>query len=337
MTGIIYYRAMFVKVFWLSRCCDTILFVKQKILVTGSLGQIGSELVPQLEQKFTNENVICIDLNYPHSTDRHIIGDVTDKERLETIVNKHSITEIYHLAAILSAHGEKNPSKAWNCNIEGLRIVLELARNNGIKVFWPSSIAVFGPSTPKDNVPQDTLMAPITMYGITKLAGELLCQYYFLKYDVDVRSVRFPGIISYKTLPGGGTSDYAVEVFFEGLKHGTYTSFVHEKTVIPMMYMPDALRVIHKIMHTPKDSIHVRTSYTIHGLSFTAGELYKAISTYIPLKIHYDPDFRQQIADSWPNSVDGSRAYNDWGWQPSFGLEDVVQDMLHNLQQIKQQ
>lgn len=309
--------------------------MQQNALIIGALGQIGSELIPLLQQKIGVEHVYCLDCAYNNSEDYAIKGDVLDEVLIQTIIKNNGITHIYHLAAILSAAGEKNPDKTWTVNLTGLRIILEAARKYNCKVFWPSSIAAFGPSTPKDSTPQFTIMDPTTIYGVTKLTGELLCQYYRDTYELDVRSVRFPGVISYKTLPGGGTSDFAVAVFHDALTKGSYQSFVSRETQIPMMYMPDALRAIVELMEAPRESLRIRTGYNVSGANFTAGELYDEIAKYTQLLVTHTPDFRQQIADSWPNTLDDTYAREDWGWHPEYTLPRLVEDMLTNIPHVK--
>lgn len=257
-----------------------------------------------------------------------------DKQGLGKIIDKYKITQIYHLAAILSANGEKNPLFAWRLNMEGLLNVLELAREKKLhKIYWPSSIAVFGPTTPMDNTPQRTVMEPNTVYGISKQAGEQWCQYYFEKFGVDVRSIRYPGLIGYKALPGGGTTDYAVDIYHQALKHNAYSCFLREDSYLPMMYMPDAVRGTLELMDAEADRLTIRTSYNLNGISFSPKEMTTAIRKHLPdFQISYAPDFRQAIADSWPDAVDDSVAQRDWGWTPEYDLDRMTQDMLANLQ-----
>lgn len=305
-----------------------------KILVVGCLGQVGSELTEALREKYGIENVVGSDVRQPAiSTGPFEILDVLNVVELVKVVKKHSITEIYNLAALLSATAEKNMDFAWKLNMEGLFNTLNLAREGQIKkIFWPSSIAVFGPTTPKDNTPQDTIADPNTVYGISKLAGERWCEYYHVKFGVDVRSVRYPGLIGYKSLPGGGTTDYAVDIFHQALKTGKYDCFLSEKTTLPMMYMPDALRATIRIMEAPASDIRIRSSYNIAGISFSPEEIAAAIKTEIPdFEITYHPDFRQKIADSWPCIIDDTRAREDWGWKHEFDLKAMVKNMLQNL------
>jgi len=305
----------------------------KKILVTGAFGQIGSELVPALQKKYGISNVISLGhQNIPVDFEGIIEkGDITNKEELKKIIQKYKIDTVFHLASILSAKGEQNPSLTWEVNIGGLKNILDLSTEFKFKIFWPSSIAVFGPTTPKDNTPQRTILEPTTMYGVTKLAGELLCQYYFLKYGVDVRSVRFPGLISWKAEPGGGTTDYAVAIFYDALKYGKYQCFVREDTILPMMYMDDAIRSIFEIMEADADKIKIRTSYNLAAISFSAKELEEEIKKHLPLEVVYLPDERQKIADSWPKSIDDSEARKDWGWQHQFDLAKMTEAMIENL------
>ena len=307
---------------------------QKKILVIGCLGQVGSELTEELRDKYGTTNVVGSDIREPESSDGPFeVLDVLDVERLTSIVEGHGITEIFNLAALLSATAEKNLAFAWKLNMDGLFNTLELARNGKIeKLFWPSSIAVFGPTTPKDNTPQDTIADPNTVYGISKLAGERWCDYYHQKFGVDVRSVRYPGLIGYKSMPGGGTTDYAVDIFHQALKTSSYTCFLRENTTLPMMYMPDAIRATVQIMEEPAEKIKVRSSYNIAGISFSPAEIAEAIGKEIPgFKMSYDIDFRQGIAESWPRMIDDSRARSDWGWNHEYDLEAMVKNMLENL------
>ena len=308
----------------------------EKILVSGPFGQIGTDLVPELQKKNGKENVVALGhRNIPEDFNGVLEkGDVRNRNDIKNIIEKYGITQIYHLASLLSAVGEKKPQLAWDVNMNGLKIILDLAVENKIKLFWPSSIAVFGPTTPRDNTPQHTIIEPITMYGVTKLAGETLCQYYFLKYGLDVRSVRFPGIISYKKEPGGGTTDYAVEIFYAAIKENKYTCFVREDTVLPMMYMDDAIRAALMIMNAEKEEIKIRTSYNLAAISFSAKELEEEIKKHIPgLIVEYEPDERQKIADSWPRIIDDSKARKDWGWQHKFDLSKMTEIMLEKLKE----
>ncbi len=311
---------------------------KQKILVTGATGQIGSELVLELRKKYGGENVVAVGHSRKPSDKLFSSGpyesiDVSDKTSIEKAVKKHSVDTIYHLAALLSATGEQNPQLAWTVNMNSLYHVLEIAREQKLaKIFWPSSIAVFGPTAPRSNTPQDTILIPGTMYGVTKVAGELLCNYYFMKYAVDVRSVRYPGIISSETPPGGGTTDYAVAIFYEAIKNKKYTCFVREDTVLPMMYMPDCLKATMDLMEADSSRIKCRTSYNIAGMSFSAGQLTAEIRKHIPdFRCAYKPDFRQKIADSWPMSLDDTAARKEWGWKPKYDLPSMTRDMIEKL------
>ena len=308
-----------------------------RILVTGASGQIGSELTPKLRERFGSENVVASDIREPSeafiSQGPYEILDVTEKERLKRVVREHEIDTIFHLAAILSATGERNPQLAWHVNILGLHNVLEVARELGlVRVFHPSSIAVFGPETPKNFTPQETVLRPKTVYGITKVTGELLGDYYFNKYGVDVRGVRFPGVISSVAPPGGGTTDYAVEIFYEAVKNGRYTCFVEERTVLPMMYMPDCLKATLNIMDADLSRLKHHTDFNVAGVSFSVGELASEIRKHIPdFEVSYAPDYRQEIADTWPHSIDDSVAREEWDWAPQYDLESMTLDMLDCL------
>jgi len=306
-----------------------------KALITGANGQIGSELIIELRKTYGKENVIGVDLRpaLPEIADGPFeVMDATDEKKITALVESHKITEIYHLVGILSATGEKNPQLAWNVNMQSLKIILDLAAKHKIKVFWPSSIAAFGSTTPRDMTPQRTVLEPNTMYGVTKVAGELLCNYYHQKLGVDVRSVRFPGLLSWKTPPGGGTTDYAVAIFYDGIKTGKYECFVSEQTVLPMMYMPDAIRSIIELMKADASKLTVHTSYNLTALSFSAKELELAVKKKIPdLQVSYNPDFRQKIADSWPKTIDDSQSRKDWGWKHKYEIDNIVSDMYENL------
>jgi nucleoside-diphosphate-sugar epimerase len=310
----------------------------KRLLLTGSTGQIGSELTLALRDKYGGDNVVAIG-HQRKPTDVLLnsgpfeIVDIAKKERLQDVVNKYDVDTIYHLAAVLSATGEKNPQLAWNLNMGSLYNVLEIAREEGIaRVFWPSSIAVFGPTTPRLKTPQETVLIPTTMYGVTKVAGELLCNYYFTKFNVDVRGLRYPGIISSETPPGGGTTDYAVEIFYEAIKKKRYTCFVREDTILPMMYMPDCLKSTIDLMEADPSKIKRHDSYNLAGMSFSAGELVAEIKKHIPeFKCDYKPDFRQKIADSWPMSIDDSAAHEDWNWKPSYDLATMTKGMIDKL------
>ncbi len=308
----------------------------KRVLITGVSGQIGSELSERLEAMVGPENVVGLDLK-PATPPYHIVHetvDVTRKEALRQVIERYNIDTIFHLASLLSARGEMNPDQAWEVNMTGLKNVLDLCRGKSIRVFWPSSIAVFGPNSPKENTPQNTILDPSTMYGITKRAGELLCQYYFTKFQVDVRSVRYPGIISYKTEPGGGTTDYAVEIFYEALRNRVYTCFVGPETRLPMMYMDDAVRAAVEITTAEPEKIKIRSSYNLTGVSFSVAELAEEIKKHIPdFKINYAPDFRQEIANSWPRSIDDSCARRDWSWRHEYDLPAIVRVMLDKLRE----
>ncbi len=310
---------------------------QDNILIIGALGQIGSELTAELRKNFGENRIVASDIVEKRAMKKHegIYEhlNVLDKERLRIIVRKYKINQVYLLAAILSARAEDNPNFAWRLNMESLYYVMELAREKKIsKIFWPSSIAVFGPNTPRKNTPQHTVTDPVTAYGISKIAGERWAEYYFLKFGVDVRSLRYPGLISYKTQPGGGTTDYAVEIFFHAVKKKYYRCFLSENTFLPMMYMPDALRATVEIMNAPASKIRVRSSYNLSAMSFAPKDLASEIRKNMPgFRITYKPDFRQQIADSWPQSVDDSHARKDWGWRHEFDLIKMTGDMLVNV------
>jgi threonine 3-dehydrogenase len=305
------------------------------ILVTGANGQIGTVLCEALRTEYGNDHVIGSDIiKLPHHKEPFVMLDILNVQRIQEVITDYEIDQIYHLAAILSANGEWNPQKTWNVNMNGTLSILEVARLNNInKIFYPSSIAVFGKTTPKDNTGQDVPMLPETVYGMSKLAGEQWCNYYFKRYDLDVRSLRFPGIISFESPPGGGTTDYAVHIFHKAVNDGKYTCFLKEGTRLPMIYMPDAIRATIEIMQTPGRFLKIRTSYNIAGMSTTPAEITREIQKFIPhFKIDYQPDFRQAIADSWVHSIDDTAARNDWGWEPQFDLEKTAQDMIQNLQ-----
>ncbi len=310
---------------------------KEKILIIGASGQIGVELTLALRKIYGDSNVIASDLREPNEllkdSGPYVSMDVMNKEMLHVQVIRQNVTQIYLLAAMLSATGEKNPNLAWNLNMQGLLNVLDIAREENLnKVYWPSSIAVFGPTSPKNNCPQQTIIEPTTVYGISKYAGEFWCNYYHQRFGVDVRSIRYPGLISYKSAPGGGTTDYAVEIYSEALENKTYNCFLKEDTYLPMMYMPDAIRGTIELMEAPADQISVRTSYNLSSMSFSPKEIAGEIKKYIPdFTIQYAPDYRQQIADSWPASIDDTVARNDWGWKHEFDLAAMTRDMLTNL------
>ena len=311
---------------------------KEKILVIGSSGQIGGELVEGLRTIYGQESVIASDIK-DLDNDALITAapyetlNVLDKNRIFEIVQKYEITQIYLLAALLSATAEKNPMFAWDLNMNSLFHVLNLAKAGKIKkIFWPSSIAVFGPTTPKENTPQYTIMEPSTVYGISKQSGERWCEYYFNKYNVDVRSLRYPGLIGYKSAPGGGTTDYAVHIYHEAIKHQQYECFLSENTSLPMMYMPDAIKATIDLMHAEAEKVKIRSAYNLSGMSFSPKEIALEICTHFPtFKISYNPDSRQQIADSWPQSIDDGAAQNDWGWKAQYDLKKMSNDMFKHL------
>jgi nucleoside-diphosphate-sugar epimerase len=310
---------------------------KEKILVIGASGQIGVELTLALRKMHGAAQVVAADLREQNpllaGTGPYVSLDVMNKEMLHVQIIRQNITQVYLLAAILSATGEKNPSLAWNLNMQGLLNVLDIAREEKLsKVFWPSSIAVFGPSSPRVNCPQQTIIEPTTIYGISKYAGEFWCNYYWQRYGVDVRSLRYPGLISYKSAPGGGTTDYAVEIYHEALSQRSYTCFLKQDTYLPMMYMPDAIRATIELMEAPADRISVRTSYNLSAMSFSPAEIAVSIQKQIPdFRMAYQPDYRQSIADSWPQSIDDSVARRDWGWKHEYDLDAMTVDMLQNL------
>ncbi|TDX00735.1 NAD-dependent epimerase/dehydratase family protein [Dinghuibacter silviterrae] len=311
--------------------------VTEKILVVGACGQIGVELTLQLRKMYGGANVIASDLREEHpmlkDTGPYIPMDIMNKETFHVLVLRYNITQVYLLAAILSATGEKNPPLAWNLNMQSLLNVLEVAKEEKLhKIYWPSSIAVFGPNSPKQQTPQHTIMEPTTVYGVSKLAGERWCEYYHHRYGVDVRSLRYPGLISYKSAPGGGTTDYAIEIYQDALREGKYECFLKEDTYLPMMYMPDAIRATIELMEADANRISVRSSYNLSAMSFSPKEIGEAIRKHLPaFAISYAPDFRQKIADSWPSSIDDGAAREDWGWAPGYDLERMTVDMLKNI------
>jgi len=310
---------------------------KEKILVIGASGQIGVELTLALRKVYGGSQVIASDLREENEllkgTGPYVSLDVMNKEMLHVQILRQNITQVYLLAAILSATAEKNPHLAWHLNMQSLLNVLDIAKEEKLKkVYWPSSIAVFGPTSPKVNCPQQTIIEPTTIYGISKYTGEFWCNYYFQRYGVDVRSLRYPGLVSYKSSPGGGTTDYAIEIFHAAKEKKSYSCFLNADTRLPMMYMEDAIRATIEMMESPSDKIRVRTSYNIAAMSFTPAEIATEIQTHIPdFTISYAPDYRQSIAESWPQSIDDTIAQDDWGWKPAFNLASMTKDMLANL------
>lgn len=308
-----------------------------KIIVIGSCGQIGTELVLALRSIYGNDAVVAADLRDECpailANGPYIKMDILDREAVRSYIIEEKIDEVYLLAALLSATAEKNPDFAWKLNMEGLFTILDLAKEGHLKkIFWPSSIAVFGPTTPANQTPQHTVMEPSTVYGISKQAGERWCEYYFNKFGVDVRSIRYPGLISYKSLPGGGTTDYAVDIFYKAKAQGSFTCFLKEDTALPMMFMDDAIRATIELMQAPAEKINIRSAYNLAGSSFTPAELATSIQKHLPdFSISYEPDFRQAIADSWPNSIDDSYAQNEWGWKAEFDTDAMVKVMLDNV------
>ena len=308
----------------------------RNILVIGAGGQLGSELTHALRQLHGESNVIATDIKNPGgivAEGRFEILDVLDQKRLFDVVRKNNVVEVYHLAAVLSATGEKNPKFAWHLNMDGLIHVLDAAVEFKVaKVYWPSSIAVFGPNTPKESTPQETLMDPTTIYGISKQAGERWCDWYYRKHRVDVRSLRYPGLIGYKAKAGGGTTDYAVEIFFKAITDKKYTCFLKPDTYLPMMYMDDAIKATLDLMDAPAEKISVRSSYNISAMSFSPAEIAEEVRKHIPeFEITYEPDFRQAIAETWPRSIDDSQARGDWGWRHQFTLQEMVREILQKL------
>lgn len=307
------------------------------ILIIGACGQIGTELTLTLREKYGSEYVIASDIREGNEdlmqSGPFEILDATNYDALEEVIAYYEISEVYLMAAMLSATAEKFPMRAWNLNMNTLFNVLNLAKEKKIdKIFWPSSIAVFGPNTPKDDTPQNTIMEPSTVYGISKQSGERWCEYYFKKFDVDVRSIRYPGLISWKTMPGGGTTDYAVEIYHKALSEGSYTCFLEEDTKLPMMFMDDAIRATLQIMEAPSENIKEHSAYNLAAMSFTPKEMAENIKAVIPeFEMAYEPDFRQEIANSWPSSIDDSSAQKDWNWKAEFDLEKTTETMLENL------
>ena len=311
--------------------------MKKTTLILGACGQIGTELTLTLREKYGNDAVVATDIKEPTLAELKNgpfeILDASDALGLRAVCEKYNVDTVYHLVAMLSATGEKFPMKAWDLNMQSLLYVLELAKEEVIdKIFWPSSIAVFGPTTPKKHTPQQTIMEPSTVYGISKLAGERWCEYYFNKYGVDVRSIRYPGLISWKSQPGGGTTDYAVEIYYKALEEGKYTSFLSEYRALPMMYMEDAIRATIELTEAPEEQIKVRSSYNLAGISFDPATIGASIKKVIPeFELDFAPDFREEIAASWPKSIDDSAAQADWNWTPKFDLAGMTEAMLENL------
>jgi nucleoside-diphosphate-sugar epimerase len=307
---------------------------KDKILVIGANGQIGIVLTKALREIYGIDNVLATDIRTAETLNEPFeILDILDGEGLSKIVKKHNITQIYHLAAILSANGEKNPRRTWDINMNGLFNVLEVAKEHSLdKVFFPSSIAVFGINTPKEKTPQFPFLDPATIYGMSKAAGENWCQYYFDKYKLDVRSIRYPGVISYQSMPGGGTTDYAVDIFHKAVQGMDFDCFLSEDTRLPMIYMPDSIRATLELMEAPREKIKVRSSYNLAAMTFSPAEIAKAIQQHFPdFKINYNPDFRQAIAASWPASIDDSEARNDWNWKEEYDIHQMTKDMILQL------
>lgn len=313
----------------------------ERTLVIGAAGQIGTDLVLRLRNELSASSVIATDVkDIPRGelldSGPFQVLDVLDFNSVARIIDQNDVREVYLLAALLSATAEQNPKLAWKLNMEGLFNVLDIAREKkGLRIFWPSSIAVFGPSTPRINTPQRTVMEPVTVYGVSKQAGERWCEYYHSKYKVDVRSIRYPGLISYKSPPGGGTTDYAVDIFHKAITNGSYTCFLEKDTMLPMMYMPDALDATLNLMSAASDRISIRSSYNVSAISFTPEMLAAEIRSHIPgFTVDYEPDFRQAIADSWPGTIDDSMARKDWGWQERFDLTSMTEDMLEHIRQL---
>lgn len=315
---------------------------KDTALVLGASGQIGTDLVLRLRENLGVDQVIASDVRSQNensnSNGPFEVIDVLDAKAIANVISKYGVTQVYHLAALLSATAEKNPMFAWKLNMEGLFNLLDIAKeNNSIKIFWPSSIAVFGPTTPRENTPQHTIMEPTTVYGISKQAGERWCEYYFNKYKVDVRSIRYPGLISYKSAPGGGTTDYAVDIYHKALEEGKYTCFLEKNTMLPMMYMPDALDATINLMNASSEKVKIRSSYNVAGMSFDPESISNEIKKHIAsFAISYQPDFRQAIANSWPGSIDDSMAREHWGWKAKFDLASMTSDMLMHLKEMKE-
>ncbi|SNS63111.1 Nucleoside-diphosphate-sugar epimerase [Belliella buryatensis] len=309
----------------------------ERILIIGAAGQLGSELTLTLTQQYGSDHVIATDIN-PKALEKFdfcktAVLDIMNQDAVRQLVKTENVKQIYHLAAVLSATGEKNPLFAWQLNMDSLLFVLELAKEFKMeKIYWPSSIAVFGPNTPKVNTPQYCVKEPNTVYGISKQAGERWCEYYFQKFGVDVRSLRYPGLIGYKSLPGGGTTDYAVDIYHKAIAGEHFVSFLREDSALPMMYMPDAIKATLDLMHAPREQVKIRSSYNLAAISFTPREIFESIKVHYPdFSISYEPDFRQAIADSWPDSIDDSSARADWGWKHDYDLKKMTADILANL------
>ncbi|MBA7669419.1 putative epimerase/dehydratase [subsurface metagenome] len=307
-------------------------------MVIGAVGQIGSELTMALRRKYGGGNVVAVGhktrpLDELANSGPFEFADANEPDSIERLIKKYKIDAVHHLAAVLSANAENNPDLAWKINIDGLKNILDLARKYELsRLIIPSSIAVFGPQAPSENTPQETILRPNTIYGVTKVAGELLCDYYCQKFGIDVRGVRLPGLISYKTPPGGGTTDYAVAIYYEAIRHGRYTCFVEDRTILPMMYMPDAIKCLMELQEADGSKLRYRNAYNVTSLSFSVKELADSIRKQIPdFEVTYEPDFRQKIADSWPNSIDDTPAREDWGWKPAYTLDAMTEDMLKNL------
>jgi len=315
--------------------------MSETILILGASGQIGGELTEKLRNIYGSNHVIASDIRNGNdalmNSGPFEIIDATDKDGILEVLHKYKVTQIYLLAAMLSVTGEQFPQKAWDLNMSSLLAVLDIAKEKHVhQVYWPSSIAAFGPTTPKNNTPQKTIMEPSTVYGISKISGEFWCNYYYEKFGVDVRSLRYPGIISWKSKPGGGTTDYAVDIFFKAIEEGAYECFLGENTRLPMMYMEDAVNATIKLMQADAKDIKVRTSYNLSAIDFTPKELATQIQQFLPdFKITYNPDFRQQIADSWPQTIDDSEARKDWNWSHKFDLSSMANDIIKNLQAQK--
>ena len=314
---------------------------KEMILVTGAGGQLGSELTLALRKIYGPDQVIASDIAIPKNLELTQSGpfetlDVLDRHNLAEKAYRHNVTQIYHLAAVLSATGEKRPKFTWKVNMKGLENILDLALEAGIKkIYWPSSIAVFGPTTPRQHTPQHTIMDPNTVYGISKQTGERFCEYYATRYKLDVRSLRYPGLIGYKALPGGGTTDYAVDIYHQAIAGTPYTCYLKADTYLPMMYMPDALQATLNLMHAPAENIKVRSSYNLAAMSFSPADIAASIQKYVPgFRVTYEPDYRQEIADSWPQSIDDSLARQHWNWRPQYDLDAMTVDMLENLRRM---